>query len=130
MVFDASAVVCWLDGEPGATRMVAILETDELQLLHAVNLVELRYRYLRRGERHLLRALQTIEAGGILVDRTMSNNILQAAAQLKATQTPIALGDTFAVALAIVRGATLVTTDRGELQKVADADLCEIEFLR
>jgi hypothetical protein len=52
------------------------------------------------------------------------------AARLKTEQTPIALGDVFAVALAAERGAVLVTPDRRELEKVAAAGECTIEFLR
>jgi PIN domain nuclease of toxin-antitoxin system len=39
-------------------------------------------------------------------------------------------GDAFGVALAVQRGATFLTTDRGELEKVAAAGVCRIEFLR
>ena len=41
-----------------------------------------------------------------------------------------ALGDCFAVALAQTLGSMLITTDRSELQKIADKKECAILFLR
>ena len=40
------------------------------------------------------------------------------------------MGDCFAVALAQTLGAMLITTDRSELQKIADKKECAILFLR
>ena len=60
----------------------------------------------------------------------MDEALLATAVELKAHYAPIALGDVFAVALAKERGAALVTTDRAELEKVASAGVCVIEFLR
>ena len=52
------------------------------------------------------------------------------AVALKAHQAPITLCDVFAVALAQETGATLLTTDRGELEKLSTAGICAIEFIR
>ena len=62
--------------------------------------------------------------------RHISDDLIAQVVSLKTDFTPIALGDTFAVGLAVIREATLVTTDRGELQKIATAGACNIEFLR
>ena len=67
---------------------------------------------------------------GIRVVYRMDEPLLAQAAELKAHHAPIALGDIFAVALAIRERATLLTTDRRELEKIAAAGLCQIEFLR
>lgn len=129
-VLDASAVLCWLNDEPGAERMEDVLATGEPTLIHAVNLVEAQYYFLRRGEEALRDASERIEAARIEVVRTMDEELLQTAVRLKANYPPIALGDVFAVALAIQRQATLLTTDRRELEKIALAGICRIEFLR
>jgi len=129
-MLDASAALCWLLDEPGAERMDVILADDRATLIHGVNLVEVRYRLQRLDAALAEAALSTLFATGMEVDRDLSDELLTIAARLKATQAPIALGDTFAVAAAIRRGATLVTTDRGELEKVAAVGVCQIEFLR
>jgi predicted nucleic acid-binding protein len=98
--------------------------------LHAVNWVELRY--LERREQlpvgDPLR--QFMEVVGVELSTELSPAYLERAADLKARYPPIALGDCFAVALAQTLSATLITTDRNELQKVADAGTCAIVFLR
>lgn len=129
-VLDTSAVLCWLQDEPGAERVADILAGTEPVLLHAVNLVEVRYSLLRRGERLMNVSLERMWAARIQVIREMDDQLLAVATRLKAHQAPIALGDAFAVALAVTQGATLVTTDRNELQKVEAAGVCAIEFLR
>lgn len=130
-VLDSSGLLASLWDEPGAVRVRELLASDEPMLMHAVNLIEALYQIQRRGgPAHTTQTLELIAESRLVIVREIDLQLQSVAAQLKVTQTPIALGDTFAVALAMVRGATLVTTDRGELQKVADAGLCEIEFLR
>lgn len=129
-IFDSSAVICWLRAEPGSARAEAILLDSAPVAIHAINLVEVRYVLLRLGE-HVLHSGDTrIASSGIEVVRSLDNSLLNTAVDLKARFTPIALGDVFGVALAATRGATFVTTDRHELEKVAAASVCAIEFLR
>lgn len=129
-VFDSSAIICWLLGEPGAPRMRAVLSGPGRMLFHAVNLVEVRYLLQRRGDIARQQGDQRITAAGIEIVRSLDEEILATAVQLKARFSPIALGDVFGVELAAQRGATFLTTDRGELEKVAAAGICQIEFLR
>ncbi len=127
---DASGVMCWLDGEPGGSRVLGLIAAGEILPIHAVNLVEVQYLTRRHGEQALRNAMAQIRAAGIQVVRDMDDELLEIAVDLKANHAPIALGDVFAVALAVRRGATLLTTDRNELEKIARAGICQIEFLR
>ena len=129
-VLDASAVLCWLFDEPGSDRMEEILLSGEPLIIHAVNHVEVQYRLLRLNPSTQGTLLPRLLQAGAEIARDLDNGLLALAADLKANQAPTALGDTFAVALAARRGFRLLTTDRGELQKVADAGICEIEFLQ
>jgi len=99
-------------------------------LLHAINLVEVEYLLVRRGEAIRRRGIERIAAARIEIVRDLDDPLLAVAVDLKANHAPIALGDTFAVALAIQRGIPLVTTDHGELDKIAAAGVCSVEFLR
>jgi PIN domain nuclease of toxin-antitoxin system len=119
-----------LRAEPGADRVAAALTDGTQSLIHAVNLVEVRYYLLRRGQADLRVGDQQIGAAGIEVVRSLDEDLLAVAVQLKAQYPPIALGDVFGVALAAQRNATFLTTDRGELEKVTAAGVCRIEFLR
>ena len=103
-VLDASAVLCWLFDESGSERMEEIVLSDERLIIHAVNLVEVQYRLLRLdpAQRGLL--LPRLVQAGAEIARDMDDELLALAADLKAHQAPIALGDTFAVALSARRG--------------------------
>lgn len=129
-VLDASAVLCWLLNELGGPRVVQVLSGGAPVLIHAVNLVEVRYKLSRLSQADRQTGDLRIAAAGIEVVRSLDDEILAMAVRLKAGYVPIALGDVFGVALAAQRGATFLTTDRGELEKVAAAGICGIEFLR
>ncbi len=130
LVVDASALVCLLLDEPGARRVADFLLEASLSEMHSVNLLEVHYRLLRDGERAYEVGCSRIGALGLNVVWEMDETMMRVAAELKAFRAPIALGDVIAVALAITRKATLLTTDRAELQKIREAGLCEIEFVR
>lgn len=129
-ILDASAIICWLRREPGWQRVRDVLSGQDLVLLHAVNLVEVLYHFRRIGTSALQTASERIAATPIVISRVMDDVLLETASKLKAEQTPIALGDVFAVALTIHETGQLLTTDRSELEKIATAGICSIEFLR
>ena len=128
-VLDSSGVVAWLKAEYGGRRVAEVLASRVGVAIHAVNLVEVNYFFMRRSvpEEH---AAERLKASAVEIVQSIDDEMLSIASRLKAHQTPIALGDTFAVALAVTRDATLLTTDRAELEKIMAAGLCEIEFLR
>lgn len=129
-VLDASAIHCWLADEPGAVRMEEVLGGTEPTFIHAVNLIETEYHLLRRSERALHAGIERIRLAGVEVARDLDDPLLAIVVQLKVRLAPIALGDTFAAALAAQCGATLVTTDRSELGKLEGVRICATEFLR
>lgn len=130
-VLDSSAIVCFLRGEHGADVLKPLLKDQNNQhVLHAVNWVEVRYLEQRgqfSGDGLFRRLIETV---GVEISADLGPSLLEKAARLKADYSPIALGDCFAVALAQTLATTLITTDRGELQKVAEANTCDILFLR
>lgn len=131
LVLDAGAVIAWLYREPGAGRLITLLADPQNEAwLHAINLTEVRYYALRRGSAALQTALGDITAARISISYRLDESTIAFAAHLKANYAPIALADTFAVALAVQLGATLISTDRGELEKIDQAGICPIEFLR
>jgi predicted nucleic acid-binding protein len=129
-VLDASAVVCWLRDEEGSDRIADMLEESEQKLLHVVNLLEVGYIVFRKAGISFQIVLERLVAAGVEFVRELDDTTLARAVDLKLSQAPISLADAVAVAVAVTRGATLVTTDHGELDKVAEAGICQIEFLR
>jgi len=130
LVVDASALVCLLLDESGAGRVAELLFEANLAEIHSVNLLEVHYRLLRDGQQAYAMGRSQIEALGLTVVWELDEPMMRVAAELKAFRAPIALGDVVAVALAVTHDAALLTTDRAELQKIREAGLCEIEFVR
>ena len=110
VVLDSSALLCLLNGEPGAARVVAILPWA---VIGAVNLAEVVTKLRERG----LSAEEADEAlGGLHLDvRPLTAAQARAAGHLRpVTRTlGLSLGDRACLALAAELGASAVTADRG-----------------
>ncbi len=114
-VFDSFALTAYVQDEVGGGRVRELLEEADAGasrlVMTTVNLGETLYViYRRRGPQGLVEALNLaadlpIELVNVDVPLTVT------AAQIKAV-TPIAYGDCFTAALALHRGATVVTGDR------------------
>ncbi len=100
MIFDASALLAWFNGEEGGDLVEELLdEADVPKYLHAVNAAEVAAKLgqktdMARG----LRALATLQAMGVETRRDMDAAFVADAAALKADHV-VALGDCFGVAL-------------------------------
>lgn len=129
-VLDASAIVCWLKGEPGVDRMREIRRDPDGNVIHGVNIAEIGYIIYREDRTVLAAVMAHLRAAHVSVAWNTDEALLTWVVDLKTRYAPISLADAFAVALAADRRLPLITTDRGELQKVAQAGVCQIEFLR
>ena len=128
-VLDASGGVAWLDGEEGHERMEQLLDRAGPNVsIHVVNFVEILYLYRRKSPAAALDASGRLLGTGLQVEHEILPELRDLVVELKATRTPISLADAFAVAYAMTNDAVLLTTDRGELEKLMD--ICKIEFLR
>lgn len=115
LVFDASALLALLFGEPGAETVEALMhrasEKDQPMLMSAVNWAEVCYRVEdKRGTAALAQAREFATNASVVVvpaDRELS----EAAAAYKVAD-QLGLADAFAAALARNRKADLVTADR------------------
>lgn len=131
-VFDACAVIAFLQGEPGAEVVAEILKNPSNRcLLHALNACEVYYDTYRRSGEEDASALESIltNAGIELVDAVPAA-LWQTAGKLKAEWRRISLADCFALALTQLENGTLLSTDHHELDTIAEAAICPIRFLR
>jgi uncharacterized protein with PIN domain len=130
-VFDACAVIALLDDEPGAEAVEALLEAENRCLIHFLNVCEVYYHVYRRAGKERAAKLEVIlrSYGFELVDALLPV-LWQEASELKAEWRRVSLADCFALALAVREKATLVTSDRHEMEPVAEAGLCPFRFIR
>jgi PIN domain nuclease of toxin-antitoxin system len=127
VVFDSSAILALLFGEPGGHKIVSLLYDA---LLSTVNLAEIHTRLLQEGQR-------PAEAWGRILDlKCTVIPFAQDQARIAAELIPItrphglSLGDRACLALAIERKAKVYTTDRA-WANLANLSLgIEIEVIR
>jgi predicted nucleic acid-binding protein len=121
-----------LDAEPGVKVVEAILEEKSCRcLIHVLNVCEIYYHVLRRADKKQAAKLPALlESYGFELVDSLPRALWQDASNLKAEWRRVSLADCFALALAIRRKATLVTSDHHEFDPVAQAGLCPIRFIR
>jgi PIN domain nuclease of toxin-antitoxin system len=141
LVFDSSALLALLKGEPGSDFVRELLEdADVPKLAHAVNLCEVFYDFLARGAAETASAETASEAISDLFslgieergdsDGPFWRDVATVIATQRRSGHRLALGDAWGVALARRLDADFVTADRGELEAVAAAGLCRVTFIR
>lgn len=128
-VLDTSAVLAFIHQEVGADRVTEAL-TNEVAMIHAVNLLEVYYDLLHyHDEIDVESALGLLQSYGVITIEDVSLPFLRIAARLKAKGN-VALGDVFALALAMREGIPVLTSDRGEFSAFAKSGRVTVEFIR
>jgi len=124
-ILDASAIIAYLRGEPGADAVSAILiDPSHVCLAHALNLCEVYYDFYRsNGETAARDAVRDVLALGVQLRSDLSIDFWQMAGALKATVRRISLADCFAVALAQATGGSVLTSDHHEFDPLAEASV-------
>lgn len=119
IVLDASAVLAFLGGEPGAERVEASLTGGAV--ISAVNLAEVVSKLSDRGMPSV-EVRQTVAELGIEVESFTEDHAL-VVGELRAVTAAsgLSLGDRACLALALQRGESVLTSDRawGELHTVS-----------
>lgn len=111
VVLDASAVLAFLQDEPGATRVFEALE-NEICVVSAANQAEIISKALDHGL--ALPAVQKLLAdlNYLVVDTTVADGIAAGAMRLKTRQIGLSLGDRLCLALGQRLEAAVLTADR------------------
>jgi PIN domain nuclease of toxin-antitoxin system len=130
-VMDATAMIAFLNGEPGADVVAnQLLELNSTSVAHAINCCEVYYgAYHESGESAAETAMTKIAGIGIQLRDDFDPDFWKAAGRLKASHR-MSLADAFAIALTLRVGGTLVTSDHHELDPIAAAGICPITFFR
>lgn len=131
-VLDACAVIAFLQQEPGAKVVAETLKDPRNRcLLHAVNACEVYYDLWRRSGEEDASALEAIMANsGVELMESIPSKLWQLAGRIKAEWRRVSLADCLALALAILEDGTVLTSDHQELEPLALAGVCPIQFIR
>ena len=98
--------------------------------IHAVNLLEIHYNFRReRDAAYADDIIDQIREMGIEIRNDLDIEFLRDTSFLKVNH-KMSLGDTFGVALARRLNCEFVSTDHHELDAVAAAGVCKVNFIR
>ncbi|MFY9820275.1 MAG: type II toxin-antitoxin system VapC family toxin [Thermoanaerobaculia bacterium] len=132
LVFDACAVIALLRGEIGAETVASLLDEPKNRCrLHAVNLCEVYYDGIRRGDTtDAARLEEILTKSGLDIDTAIPQSLWESVGRLKATLRKVSLADCFALAFTLRENGTLVTSDHHEFDPIAATGICPIQFIR
>ena len=130
-VMDASALIAFLQGEPGAEVVESVLlDKAKLKTVHAINLCEMYYHFLRQNDQAAAEsAVATIEGPKVTTREDMDAEFWRSVAQLKGSHA-LSLGDCCCLALGLRLKAEVVTSDHHEMDAIVPLGLCPILFIR
>jgi predicted nucleic acid-binding protein len=131
-VLDASAMIAYLRGEPGADVVESALSGDgEPCVAHAINLCEVYYKFVRvSGEAVATSAIQDLKDTGLIVRIDLDEAFWHDVGRHKATIGSIPLADCFVVTLANRLDTEVVTADHPDFDRIADEGICRVTFIR
>ncbi len=129
-VLDASAMIAWLRNETGADIVdAAVRDVNSQCLAHAINLCEVYYDAIRKGdETRAQEILNDLRAVGIVERNDFDEGFWKDVGKLKAAYRA-SLADLCAITLTNRVGGTMLTSDHHELDSIA-AGVCPISFIR
>lgn len=130
-VFDACALVAFLQNEPGSDIVSDVLyeATNGCAevYMHKLNLLEVYYDIFRRfDEAEADNVMSAITESEIKIIPDISDAVLKIAGRYKASYR-LSLADAIALAETSVRSATIVTSDHHELEEIEKNE--QIKFL-
>ena len=124
-------MIALLRNEEGADHVRTVLaEETSGWFAHGVNICEVFYNFLRRGDQSAAReAVKDLRSGGMRVREDLDEVFWEQAGWYK-VQFHMSLADAFLLSLAKRLGAEVLTSDRKEFGPVAQAGLCRVRFFR
>jgi predicted nucleic acid-binding protein len=130
-VLDASALISFLRDEPGADVVQNILSLTGTCYVHALNLCEVYYDFWRASSQEAAEsAITDLIVLGVVERNDMESEFWRKVGHLKAVYRRVSLADCCASALAKRLGATLISADRHEFERLLAAGICQIELIR
>jgi len=131
LVFDANALIAYLEDETGAELVEGLLSSSaDVGFVHSINLCEVYYAARREyGEKAAQAAIAELRKNGLSIREDMDEELWQDAGRLKADYRRISIADCFCAALANRIGGEVITADR-EYEPLKNDGECKIRFIR
>ncbi len=131
-IFDANALIAYLEHEPGAEYVDSLIkDPDNTNFVHAVNFCEVYYGTRRDyGEEIAAASLMALRNVGLIICDDMDEDFWRYAGAIKADYKRVSIADCFCIALANRLDGEVVTSDRHEIEPLADAGICRVRFIR
>jgi uncharacterized protein len=131
VVLDACALIAFLNDEPGADLVAAILKEVPSVEMSAVNLLEIAYDAIRTsGDANAGRTiLELVRQLPIKIHWYIDGEVFQHAAHLKASFR-ISLADAFALSLAHTMSAAIATSDHHEFDPLESNGAARFIWIR
>jgi PIN domain nuclease of toxin-antitoxin system len=130
-VLDASAMLAYLNGEPGSVVVDRLLRDPQHDCYaHAINLCEVYYDFMRRADEPTAeQAIADLLSVGVNERDDLDPAIWREAGKLKAGRR-LSLADALGLSLTQRLGAEFVTSDHHELDALASTAAYAILFIR
>ncbi len=130
-VLDACALLAYFNDEEGAAVIEELFTSNKEIFMSVVNLYEVCYDAARSsGDEHaVIEILETVKQLPIVVVWEVNDALLQASAHFK-IRYKISLADSFALGLADVFDAVIVSADHHEFEPVAQAGEISVLWFR
>lgn len=130
-VLDSSAIIAYLDNEPGATVVDSLLnDLNNSCFAHSINLCEVYYNYIRKTNAQTAkRVIGVLRNAGLIERQDMGVEFWERVGSLKA-KGGISLADCFCLVLAEELSGEVVTSDRKEFGPFVALKICPIRFIR
>lgn len=130
-VLDANAMIALLRREPGGDAVAdRFAESGATCHAHAINLCEVYYTFHREeSEAAATGVILDLKNLGVIERNDFDEAFWKEVGRLKATHRA-SIADFCAVVLTNRLGGTLLTSDHHELDPLATAGVCRIEFIR
>ncbi|MBD2296449.1 PIN domain-containing protein [Anabaena sphaerica FACHB-251] len=132
IILDACALIAFFRNEQGAEIVEHYLSDNQyICMIHAINLCEVYYNFLRTGGNTIADALvEDIQSLGLVIRDDLNVSFWRQVGGYKASIRRISLADCFALTLANRESGILVTSDRKEFEPVVPLNICQINFIR
>lgn len=131
IIFDACALIAFLNNEAGTDIVESILIDGKNKcFVHAVNLCEVFYEFLRAGDEALAQSvIDDILLTGLTVREDMDMEFWKQIGRYK-VRGRISLADCFCISLAIRLDGEIITSDRHEFEEISNKKLAKVKFIR
>jgi len=130
VVLDACALIAYMRNEKGALLVKRHIDDPQNKLIiHGVNFYEVYYDSLKQQPALANLLLEFAAHINLDVYERLDLSLMQEGAFLK-MKYKMSLADSIALGLAVKLNATLLTSDRHELEEIAQKKLVKIKFIR